>query len=87
MVEASELSIYPNPLTLVGGDSKLHVSIAVAARAAIYSIEGKLLVSDIQLAEGNNDLTIPPLASGLYFLTFNNVAGERIAVKQLTVRR
>jgi hypothetical protein len=66
------LHIYPNP---VNHDTPLKVSSNMTMQMQIISSIGQLLTTTARIEVGLNEISLPPLASGVYILRFS--AGSR----------
>ncbi len=73
-VSKDDIRIFPNPATSV-----LHIESPVAVRATITSVEGKVLISEVNA----HDLNIKDLPNGLYLLMLYDQSGERIAIEKV----
>ncbi|MFK8164828.1 MAG: peptidoglycan DD-metalloendopeptidase family protein [Lewinella sp.] len=80
--EASELSVYPNPVSngFLSVDNPSSIN---ATKVSILSVSGRELLDEYELGLGNNTVPVS-LKPGVYFLRFATEAGEE--VKRIVVR-
>ena len=70
--KSDEIDIYPNPVI-----DKLVISAAYATELRIYNQIG-LLVKEVKLRAGDNEVNLADLRSGMYYLKTESGQFERI---------